>query len=82
MNCYTREEVAKHNKLNDCWLIVNNKLYDVTLFINSHPGGRNAILKNAGTDQTHSYNFHRRRGKYLWKDYKIGYIKKDWCILL
>ena len=82
MNCYTREEVAKHNKLNDCWLIVNNKVYDVTSFISLHPGGCEAILKNAGTDQTHSYNFHGSNGKHLWKYYKIGYIKTDWCILL
>ena len=53
MNYYTREEVAKHNKLNDCWVIVNNKVYDVTSFISLHPGGCEAILKNAGTDQTH-----------------------------
>lgn len=48
---YTREEVAKHNKRDDCWLIVDNKVYDVSSFVDSHPGG-DSILANAGKDNT------------------------------
>ena len=31
-----------------------------------------AILKNAGKDQTESYNFHGQLAKTKWKSYKIG----------
>lgn len=72
MNYYSIKEVAKHNKENDCWVIANNNVYDVTFFLNFHPGGKLAILKNAGTKQNNSYNFHRQQAKTMWKSYKIG----------
>lgn len=34
---YLREDVAKHNKPKDCWVIHNNKIYDVRLSIGPPP---------------------------------------------
>jgi len=45
---FTPEEIAKHNTKTDCWIIVANRVYDVTSFLKSHPGGVDAILKYAG----------------------------------
>ena len=44
---YTRQEVSLHDKDNDCWIIVGGRVYDVTLWMDSHPGGP-AILKHYG----------------------------------
>lgn len=41
---YTATEVAAHADSTSCWLILDNKVYDVTTFIPKHPGGE-AILK-------------------------------------
>lgn len=30
---YTKDEVIKHNKRSDCWIILNNKVYNVTEFL-------------------------------------------------
>lgn len=53
---YTREEVMKHKNHDDCWIIYKNKIYDVTKFLNSHPGGKNIILKYAGLDCTKDFD--------------------------
>lgn len=51
---YTRAEIAKHNKIDDVWIIVDNKVYDVTDYVPEHVGGE-AILNNAGGDSTEGF---------------------------
>ncbi|KAJ0986228.1 hypothetical protein J5N97_004584 [Dioscorea zingiberensis] len=51
---HTKEEVSLHNTRNDCWIIVNDKVYDVTPYVEEHPGG-DAILKHAGGDSTKGF---------------------------
>ncbi|SCN59651.1 cytochrome b5, putative [Plasmodium chabaudi chabaudi] len=49
---YTKEEVEKHNKPTDAWVIYKNKVYDVTYYLKYHPGGEDPLTKRAGTDVT------------------------------
>jgi len=53
---YTLEDVAKHNKDTDCWVVVNGQVLDVTKFLPDHPGGAKAILLYAGKDATEEFN--------------------------
>lgn len=48
---FTMEEVAKASTKADCKMIINDKVYDVTDYVNSHPGG-NDILQGCGKDAT------------------------------
>lgn len=60
MNTYTREEVQNHNKEGDCWLIIDNNIYDVTEFANIHPGGKQLLYSVGGQDATeYFYELHR-----------------------
>ena len=36
---FTKEEVSKHNTKDDCWLIIHGKVYDVSDYVDEHPGG-------------------------------------------
>ncbi|KAF8342840.1 FMN-dependent dehydrogenase-domain-containing protein [Cantharellus anzutake] len=47
--------VAQHNSRESCWIIVHGNVYDVTEFLDEHPGGSKIILKYAGKDATEEY---------------------------
>ncbi|KAG9038297.1 hypothetical protein FRB95_002258 [Tulasnella sp. JGI-2019a] len=49
------EEVSKHNTRESCWIIVHGNVYDVTEFLDDHPGGSKIILKYGGKDATEEY---------------------------
>lgn len=53
---FTVEEVARHQSKGDCWVVLNNQVYDVTEFLPDHPGGKNAILLYGGKDATKEFN--------------------------
>ena len=52
---YTLSEVARHASKDDCWAIISGDVYDLTEFINRHPGG-DEILRACGTDATTLFN--------------------------
>merc|ERR1712050_819084 len=56
MSAYTKEEVAKHTTKTDCWVILEDKVLNVTNFLSQHPGGELAILTFAGKDATEEFN--------------------------
>jgi len=73
---YTIDEVKKHNKETDAWIIYKNKVYDVTKFIYKHPGSL-AILKGVGKDATSIFDKigHSNRARNIMRKYYIGNIK-------
>lgn len=79
MKEYTREEVSKHNTREDLWIIIDNKVHDVTKFIKKHPGGSHIIVDRAGEDVTTvfkkmaGHNINPKMGKIMEK-LEIGRI--------
>ncbi|KAG6550102.1 hypothetical protein Mapa_008058 [Marchantia paleacea] len=51
---YTAEEVSKHNSAESVWLIIKDKIYDVTPYLDEHPGGE-SMLNNAGGENTKGF---------------------------
>jgi len=49
-------EVSKHKTENDCWVVVNGQVLNVTPFLGEHPGGKKAILLYAGKDASEEFN--------------------------
>ncbi|GMM42689.1 L-lactate dehydrogenase (cytochrome) [Hanseniaspora uvarum] len=50
------EEFVKHSKPEDCWVIINGIVYDLTNFISQHPGGPEIIKANCGHDVSKLFN--------------------------
>jgi len=48
-------EIAKHNKSTDCWMLINSKVYNVTSYFGSHPGGNSPMSATCGKDATAAY---------------------------
>ena len=44
----TLEDCKSHNKEEDCWLVISGKVYDVTEFLDEHPGGFDIVLAATG----------------------------------
>jgi cytochrome b involved in lipid metabolism len=78
---YTLTDVAMHNTKEDCWMVINNKVYDVTNYISSHPGGP-AILEACGIDGTELFETrpmgsgtpHSDKARNKMDDYFIGNV--------
>lgn len=51
----TAEEVSKHRSRESCWVIIRGEVYDMTDFLDQHPGGSQIILKYGGLDATEEY---------------------------
>lgn len=71
------KELQKHNSQKSFWLLIHGKVYDLTEFLNDHPGGAKVLLKNAGKDATVEFSkFHPidMIEKYLSPNVCIGPI--------
>ncbi|GAV01755.1 hypothetical protein RvY_12414 [Ramazzottius varieornatus] len=75
--CYTWEEVAKHNTPASCWCYIGTKVYDITSWLDRHPGGRQVLLLSAGRDCTDlfiSYHPFTEKPAQLLAKYCIGQV--------
>lgn len=52
---YQASDVATHGDAKSCWVIINGSVYDLTEWINAHPGGPQRILDICGTDATAAF---------------------------
>ncbi|KAE8149686.1 FAD binding domain-containing protein [Aspergillus avenaceus] len=52
---YSMEEVSKHNKKEDLWIVVKGVVLDVTNWLEEHPGGANALFNFMGRDATEEF---------------------------
>lgn len=50
------DELAKHNRENDCWTVLNDKVYDITTYMKYHPGGIDELMRCAGIVGTQLFN--------------------------
>ncbi|MCL7036553.1 hypothetical protein MKW94_026824 [Papaver nudicaule] len=76
MKIHSYEDLSKHNQIKDCWLLISGKVYDVTQFMDDHPGGDQVLLSTAGKDATANFEDvgHSKSAREMLVRYYIGEI--------
>ncbi|RJO59839.1 cytochrome b5 domain-containing protein [Candidatus Parcubacteria bacterium] len=69
--------LAKHNQANDCWVIIENQVYEVTNYLDQHPGGRDKIIPFCGKDANEAFNTQGGQGEHsdaAWEQLQNLYV--------
>ncbi len=75
---FTMTDVKTHNSSSSCWTVVSGSVYDVTTWINKHPGGSSAIKGMCGVDATSAFSGQhggQSRPVSELASFKIGILK-------
>ncbi|KAL2155550.1 hypothetical protein VTH82DRAFT_292 [Thermothelomyces myriococcoides] len=76
---FTLAEVESHNTKKSCFVTLGNNVYDVTDFIDSHPGGGDLILEYAGKDikailEDEASHVHSEAAYEVLEESHVGYL--------
>ncbi len=76
---YTLSEIATHDRNDDLWMIIHDKVYDVTSMIDEHPGGAEVLFECAGMDATEPFDDvgHSQDSVNMLKPLFVGLVKQD-----
>lgn len=71
---YTLQEASSHNTKDDCWVVIDGKIYDVTTYLDEHPGGDDVVLAVTGKDATDEFEDagHSKTARELMENFFIG----------
>ncbi|XP_067888426.1 cytochrome b5 isoform X2 [Heterodontus francisci] len=76
---YRLEELKQHNSGSSAWINIHNKIYDVTKFLEEHPGGEEVLKEQAGGDASEAFDDvgHSIDAKEMTKKYLIGELHPE-----
>lgn len=75
---FTRDEVLQNNTDESLWCVIDSWVYDLTEFLDAHPGGRAVLLQVGGKDATDDfYNLHRQAVLDRYSHLRIGSIADE-----
>lgn len=64
---YKLSDVSKCDNFDKCHIIINNKVYDITRYLNLHEGGRKSLFINAGADATSDFKSIKHNNNHVIK---------------
>ncbi|KAK0612847.1 fatty acid hydroxylase [Bombardia bombarda] len=79
---FTLAQVGSHNSKKSCYVTLGRNVYDVTDFVDSHPGGADLVLEYAGKDiadilKDESSHPHSEAAYEVLDDSLVGFIASD-----
>ncbi|KAB8072234.1 cytochrome b5-like heme/steroid binding domain-containing protein [Aspergillus leporis] len=74
----TLQEVSAHNTKKDLYMIVHDKVYDCTSFVDEHPGGEEVLLDVGGQDATEAFEDvgHSDEAREILDGLVVGNLKR------
>merc|ERR1712180_256268 len=83
LKVFSMEEVEKHTEAKgdskSIWTVIHDKVYDVTKFLDEHPGGEEILIENAGVDSTENFEDvgHSSDAREMLEEYYIGELAEE-----
>jgi len=76
---YTYSDVAEHNTKKDLFLVIHDKIYDTTKFVDEHPGGEEVLLDVGGQDATEAFEDvgHSDEARETLETLLVGNLKRQ-----
>ncbi|EDW64862.2 LOW QUALITY PROTEIN: uncharacterized protein Dvir_GJ20242 [Drosophila virilis] len=77
-----RIDAPENDSFDDCWIVIYDRVYDVTHFLREHPGGDDIIMDHAGRDATIAFHGtgHSRHAVEQMRQFLIGQLPASQCI--
>ncbi|KLU82462.1 hypothetical protein MAPG_01534 [Magnaporthiopsis poae ATCC 64411] len=74
---YSFKDVAAHKDGNDCWMVIHGQVYDVTKYIQDHPGGADVLVEAAGQDASEAFDSagHSEEASDIMASFRVGKLK-------
>ncbi|KAJ9193476.1 hypothetical protein DTO166G4_3217 [Paecilomyces variotii] len=74
---FSLKDIEGHNTKSDLWVAIHGKVYDITKYIQDHPGGQDLLIDVGGTDATGAFEDvgHSEDASEILEQYLIGTLK-------
>ncbi|KAH9884103.1 cytochrome b5-like heme/steroid binding domain-containing protein [Xylariomycetidae sp. FL2044] len=75
---FTYQDVAEHNTKKDLYVVIHDKVYDTTKFVDEHPGGEEVLLDVGGQDATEAFEDvgHSDEARETLEQLLVGTLKR------
>ncbi|KAK4134891.1 cytochrome b5 [Trichocladium antarcticum] len=75
----TYQDVAEHNTKKDLYVVIHDKIFDCSKFVDEHPGGEEVLLDVAGQDATEAFEDvgHSDEARETLEQLKVGTLKRN-----
>lgn len=71
---FTEADLAQHSKRGDLWIAIHGEVYNVSAFLEEHPGGEDVLMEQAGLDATEAFDDigHSEEAIERLSQYRVG----------
>ncbi|KAF0314228.1 Cytochrome b5 [Amphibalanus amphitrite] len=79
MKVYSLKEVEEHASDKDVWMVIHDRVYNVTKFLDEHPGGEEVLKDMAGKVATENFEDvgHSTDAREMMKEFQIGELAEE-----